>query len=184
MRRFSLLLFIVALLLVGSAALGTRPDAVAQEGTPAGEEMDGEGVAFELVTIAFGAEITGPSDLVVARFTIDPGAGFPIEESDPTGGILLVESGTFTVQVETSLSVTRGATLNEAMASAEESGDFSALTESVAEGEAVTLEAGDAVYIPGNIVGEIRNDGDEPAVGLGFLVAPSEAMMAEATPAP
>jgi hypothetical protein len=56
--------------------------------------------------------------------------------------------------------------------------------ESVASGEAVTLEAGDAAYIPGYTAGEIRNEGPEPATALGFLVFPSEGTMSEATPAP
>jgi quercetin dioxygenase-like cupin family protein len=184
MRRLSLLLSVVGLLLVGGVALGTHSRAVAQEATPAGDAMEPEGVAFELVTIAFGAEVASPADLIVARFTIEPGMGFPIEESDPTTGILLVESGTFTVQVEGAMSVTRGATLGEAIAAAEASGDFTGLTEAPTEGEAITLEAGDAAYIPANVNGEIRNDGDEPAIGIGFLIAPPEDMMAEATPAP
>ena len=70
------------------------------------------------------------------------------------------------------------------MAAAEDTGDFSALTESVAEGEAVTLEASDAAYIPGNVAGEIRNDGQERAVALGFLVTQPGDMTGEATPAP
>ena len=184
MRRLTVLLSVIGLLLGGMVAVVAQPGAVAQEATPAGEAMEPEGVAFELVTIAFGVDVASPADLVVARFTIEPGMGFPIEESDPTAGILLVESGTFTVQVEGEMSVTRGATLGEAMAAAEASGDLTGLTESPAAGEAITLEAGDAAYIPANVNGEIRNDGDEPAIGIGFLVAPPEGMMAEATPEP
>jgi hypothetical protein len=48
----------------------------------------------------------------------------------------------------------------------------------------VTLEAGDAAFIPNNVAGEVRNDGEDRAVALGFLVIPSGGMMAEATPAP
>ncbi len=40
-----------------------------------------------------------------------------------------------------------------------------------------------AAHIPGSVNGEIRNAGEERAVGLAFLVAPSEAMKTEATPA-
>jgi hypothetical protein len=46
------------------------------------------------------------------------------------------------------------------------------------------LEASDAAYIPANAAVEIRNNGQERAVGLGFLVIPAEGMMGEATPAP
>jgi mannose-6-phosphate isomerase-like protein (cupin superfamily) len=46
------------------------------------------------------------------------------------------------------------------------------------------LEAGDAAYIPANVAGEIRNEGQVRAVRLAFLVLPPEAMTGEATPAP
>ena len=80
--------------------------------------------------------------------------------------------------------MTRGAGLNEAMATAEESGDISAVMETIAAGEEATVQAGDAAFIPDNVDGELRNAGPERAVGLAFLVGPPEAMMAEATPAP
>ena len=41
-----------------------------------------------------------------------------------------------------------------------------------------------AERIIGYTAGEIRNDGQEPAMGLGFLVFPAEGMTGEATPAP
>jgi quercetin dioxygenase-like cupin family protein len=53
----------------------------------------------------------------------------------------------------------------------------------MAAGELITLEAGDAAYIPANVHGAIRNEGQEPAVGLGVLVIPAEDMTAAATPA-
>ena len=181
MRRFSAPLSVIAVVLLGLVATGGMPTA-AQEATPAAD-MDMEGVTFEPVTFATGVDLMSPADLFIARIGLDPGTGFPIEESDPSVGILLVESGTFTVQVEGPVTVTRGAGMSEVM-DAEFSGDFSTLMESIAEGEAVTLEAGDAAYIPGSITGEIRNDSQERAVGLAFLVTPPEGMMSEATPAP
>jgi quercetin dioxygenase-like cupin family protein len=69
------------------------------------------------------------------------------------------------------------------MATAQATGDVRAVLESVAAGQAVTLAAGDAAYIPANVAGEIRNEGQEPAVRLAFLVLPPAAMVGEATPA-
>lgn len=184
MRRFSFLLSIVAVMLLGVAALHVSPSAVAQEATPAAEEMMPEGITFDPVAFALGVELPSPADLFVARIGLDPGTGFPLEDSDPSVGILVVESGAFTVQVEGPVSVTRGAGLAGAMATAEATWDFAAATEAIAAGEEVTLEAGDAAYIPGSVNGEIRNDGQERAVGLAFLVGPPEVMTAEATPAP
>ena len=79
------------------------------------------------------------------------------------------------------VTVTRG--LGEAMATAEASGDMSALMVSVAAGQAVTLESGDAAYISAFTAGEIRNEGQEHATALAFLVFPFGGMMGEATPA-
>jgi mannose-6-phosphate isomerase-like protein (cupin superfamily) len=73
--------------------------------------------------------------------------------------------------------------LEEAMAAAESTGDLSAAAEAIAAGEAVTLKAGDAAYVPSNVTGEIRNDGQERAVALTIVLGPAEGMMA-ATPAP
>jgi hypothetical protein len=183
MRRFGPLGSVVAVVLLGMLALHGQPAAIAQEATPAAEEMMPEGVTFEPVTFATGVETVSPADLAVFRISFEPGAVEAFDEPDPGAGILLVESGTFTVQVEGPMTVTRGASLGAAMATAEATGDFSTMMETVAAGEAVTLEAGDAAYIPGYTAGEIRNEGQEQATGLGFLVFPTEAM-SEATPAP
>ena|GEM_PF-6982425 len=124
--------------------------------------MEIGGVTFEPVAFAPGIDLPSPGDLFVARASLDPGAVVPIEGSDPAIGILLVESGTLTLQVEGPLMVTRGTGLGEAMATADVTGDFSSLVESVSAGQAVTLEAGDAAYIPANVAGEIRNEGQLP----------------------
>lgn len=184
MRRFIVLLSMIAVMLIGPMALAAQPGAIAQEATPAADEMAPEGITFEPVAFALGVELVSPADLFVARIGLDPGMGFPLEESDPSSGLLVVESGTFTVQAEGPVTVTRGAGLAEAMGAAETTGDIASASEAFAAGEEVTLEAGDAAYIPASINGEIRNDGEERAVGLAFLVGPPEEMMAEATPAP
>jgi hypothetical protein len=85
--------------------------------------------------------------------------------------------------------VTRGATLGDVLAAAEETGDFSAILETYDVGEVIKLEAGDAIFIPGSVNGEIRNEERVRAEGLAFLVSPSGMMMPaaatpEATPAP
>ena len=184
MRRFGLLVSVVAMVLLGMLALHAQPVALAQEATPAAGEMPPEGVTFEPVTFAMGVEVPSPTDLAVFRISFEPGATETFDETDPGAGILLVESGTFTIQIEGPVSVTRGAGLGAAMATVEATGDMSGLTESIPAGQAVTLESGDAAFIPGFTAGEIRNEGQEPATGLGFLAFPSEGMTGEATPAP
>ena len=182
MRRFAVSLSLIVVVLLGVITLHAQLTAVAQEATPAGVEIGD--VTFEPVALATDIDLPSPGDLFVARASLDPGGVVPIEESDPALGILLVESGTLTLQVEAPMSVTRGAGLGEAMATAQATGEFSAVMESVPAGEAVTLAASDAAYIPANVAGEIRNEGQEPAVRLAFLVLPPEDLVGEATPAP
>jgi len=184
MLRFSVVLSIVAVMLLGIIAVRVQPVAVAQEEATPSADMGPESATYEPVSFALGIDVPSPADLFLIRIGLEPGTGFPIEESDPAAGILLVESGTFTVQVNGPVRVTRGASLGEAMEGAESTGDLSTAAEAIAAGKAVTLEAGDAAYIPGNITGEIRNDGQERAVGLAFTFGPSEDVMTEATPAP
>jgi hypothetical protein len=118
-----------------------------------------------------------------AAFGLEPGTAIPIEES-PGVSVVVVEAGSLTVAVDAPVMVARGAGMSEAMATAEATGDFSGVMESVAAGEAVTLEADDAAHITGDVPGEIRNEGQEPASALAFIVYPSGTMMGEATPTP
>jgi quercetin dioxygenase-like cupin family protein len=176
------LLSVVVVVLLGIVASWRPPIALAQEATPAAEEM--EGITFEPLSFALGIDVASPLNLFVVRIGIEPGTVLPNDAKDPSLGIVVVESGTLTVQLDAPVSVTRGAGLGEALEAAEATGDFSTLMEAITPGEAVTLEAGDAAYLPANSGGEIRNDGQEPVVALGFLVVPPGGMMAEATPAP
>ncbi len=182
MRRLSVLLSVGVVVLLGIVASWWHPGALAQDATPAGVKIGG--VAFEPVTIAPGIDLPSPGDLVVVRAALDPGGVVPIEAKDPALGILLVESGTLTVQVAGPMTVTRGTGLGEAMATAQATGDVRALVESVSAGQAVTLAAGDTAYIPAHVAGEIRNEGQEQAMRLAFLVLPSAARTGQATPAP
>jgi len=174
----------VAVMLLGMLALHAQPVAIAQEATPAAGEMQPEGETFEPLGFALGVDLPSPADMLVARFSLEPGSGFPLEASEPTGGMVVVESGAFTVRVEEmAWIVNRGEALRAAMAGGGDEADFAAAMEEVAMGEEAVLEAGDVAWVPGSVSGEIRNDGQEPAEGLVFLVGPPEAM-SEATPAP
>ena len=184
MHRFGerVLLSVAVVALLGSVASWRQPVAIGQEATPARVTIGG--VTFEPVTFATGIALPSPGDLFGVRASLDPGGVVPIEATDPALGILLVESGTLTVQVEGPMTVTRGTGLGEAMATAQATGDFGTLMESVEAGQAVTLAAGDAAYIPAHVAGEIRNEGQERAERLAFLVLPPDAMTGKSTPAP
>lgn len=184
-NRMGRVLSIVAIMMLGLAASSWSSTATrAQEASPAAGDTTEEMGSFDPVGFAQGVALPDPADIFVVRLGLGPGESFPLEASDPSAGMLVVESGAFTFKADAPLTVTRGAGLLEALMAAEESGDMSSVNEMVAAGQEVTVEAGDTVFVPGSIEGEVRNDGQERAVGLVFLVGPPEAMMAEGTPAP
>jgi quercetin dioxygenase-like cupin family protein len=168
MRRFAVLVSVVAVMLLAVLTLHVQSVAVAQDATPSAEEMMPEGLTFEPIGFAQGVTVPSPADLTAARAGFEPGAGFPLEASDPEGAFVIVESGTLTVRVEeVTWTISRG----------------SGSSEEVALGEEATLEAGDSAYVPGGVTGEVRNNGQERAEALVFLVDPAGAMAAS-TPAP
>ena len=186
MRRVILLLSLVVVVMLGIARLPGSPAAVAQEATPAAEGMEMGGLTFQPLGFAPGVPLPGTVDLEVARAGFAPGAGFPFDASDPQGALVIMESGTLTVRVEEQAwYISRGAALEQAMATDAAAPDMSGVLEEVAMGEEATLEAGDVAHIPGNLTGEVRNAGSEPASALLVLIGPSTTTgeeSAEATP--
>jgi quercetin dioxygenase-like cupin family protein len=185
MRRIASFLAVFALVLVSLAALASPRWVMAQDGTPAaGPPPEEEGVTFTPLGFAAGVALPSQGDLILVDVALEPGAVSHFLESDPTGGMLYVESGELTVVNQTSpLSVTRGHAMQEAMAAG--SMDDSSFMETIEAGQETTLAEGDVAYVPGNIAGEMRNDGDTPAEGTIFLIAPGGTLAAsEGTPTP
>ena len=182
MPRFVAPIAVVALVLVGLLVAGRGdPLALAQEGTPPAEEEFElpEGVAF--IPLGYGTAEklpAAPADLLLARFTLEPGAGFDLDANDPSVALVYVEAGTLTVQVDAPIRVTRAAAL-AAFATPEAMATPPA-PEEVAAGTAFTLAAGDSAVFPPNVAGEVRNEGAEGVAGLVALVEPREG--GEATP--
>jgi quercetin dioxygenase-like cupin family protein len=186
MRRSASFLVVFALVLVSLAALVIPHPVMAQDATPAsGPPPEEEGVTFTPLGFAPGVSLPAQGDLILVDLELEPGAVSTFQESDPTGGMLYVESGEFTaVNETTSWTVTRGQALQESMASG--SMDDSEFFEVIEAGQEATLAEGDVAYIPGSVAGELRNDGDAVASGTVFLIAPGGAtgMVPEGTPAP
>lgn len=186
MRRIAMFLAVFALMLVSLAALASPHGVRAQDATPAaGPPQEEEGVSFKPLGFAPGVALPARGDLILVDLEMEPGAVSTFEETDPTAGMLYVESGEFTVVNETtSWSVTRGQALQESLASG--TMDDSQFFEVIEAGQETTLAEGDVAYIPGSIIGELRNDGDAVASGTIFLVAPftGTGMTIEGTPAP
>lgn len=185
MRRSASFLAVFALMLLSFAVLLSPNLVMAQDATPgAGPPPAEEGVTFTPLGFASGVALPSQGDLILVDLAMEPGAVSTFLESDPTGGMLYVEAGEFTVVNRTStLTVTRGLAMQEAMAAG--SMDDSSFIETIAAGQETTLAEGDVVYVPGSIAGELRNDGDDVAEGTIFLVAPGGTLGApEGTPAP
>jgi len=160
MRRFVLRLSVIVVVLCGSfVAWGSGASAQAPVATPGPGE-------FELAPGLIGRELANylveapPTEQVsfgVLRFTGAPGSVFTGGEDDPSIGLLLVESGELTVRIEGAVTVTRATG-----------------PEDVAAGTAFTLGPGESFVWPANVHGEVRNDGQEPAVNLVVSLAPVE----------
>jgi uncharacterized cupin superfamily protein len=109
--------------------------------------------------------------LLAVRVQMEAGATAPLVAGNASSGLFMVEAGEFTVQIDAAWSVTRSASAGGQI-------------EAPAAGDIVLLKAGDVAYVPGDVAGELRNDGDLPAIGVIFLVTPAMTSTAPvATPA-
>ncbi len=184
MRRFSVLLSALAVVLVGLLAAGRAADTAAQEGTPAAEEDElPEGVTFEALAVGLAEALPpGPTGLALFRARLDPGAQIDLDP-DPAYFLVAVQSGALTFRVDAPVVVTRAL----AGGAAEGEDPEGAAGEEVAAGTEFTLEEGDAALFapnPEGDPGEARNDGQERAVALVVSAGPAEDGMATGTPAP
>lgn len=97
--------------------------------------------------------------------------------------MVVVESGALTTRVvEQAWTISRGAALQQAMATPAAEPTMTGVVGQVTMGQEATLQAGDAAFIPGSVNGEVRNSGTEHAEGLVILIAPA-GMGAMASPA-
>ena len=150
------------------------PAALAQEASP---PADGppmmEGVSVSFIGAAPISELPpNPAVMAAVRLTLEPGAGFPAEPTDPTASFLLVESGQVTIVAVDPVPIGR--------ADEEEFGE-------VAAGEEVVLNPGDTAFARPFIAAGLRNDGDEPAVLLLINIVDADDIEGggpEATPVP
>ena len=172
MRRMTVVLSVVAVLLLGGWAVTVQPGVIAQDATPAGDEFElPEGITFE--PLGYGIAETlpaAPGDFILFRFGIEPGVTFDFEANDPSVSLAYVESGSATFNFDAPATILRAAA---------EGTPFPEATEDVTAGTDFTLEVGDSVVVPPNVTGGVRNDGDEPVSLLVASIAPLPEGMAE-----
>jgi hypothetical protein len=175
MNRKRLPGIVVALVILGMAALANLPLGVgAQDASPAAApEGPPPGLTFETLAFIPVDELPAtPAFSIVDRVTIEPGAVLPSEPDSPNLTFFLVEQGTLTIQTDAPIGITRG----QAVAAALEAGGELPATEQTAAGADVTMETGDAAAWPGLVGGELRNDGAEPVVLLAVNIVPADAL--------
>jgi len=165
--------------LLGWVAL-SHPVATAQDATPAGgDESMPPGTSFTPLALGQAQQLMLPdaADVVLFRFTIDPGADLPADPHDPSTALLYVESGTVTITAEVPLDILRAsamAALVGADANATPTTKGGPAYEHVAANTAFQLAVGDSVLVPGNVGGDLRNDGTEQVVLLVASIGPPE----------
>ncbi len=168
MRRLLMLVSVVVVVLAGSLVYGrVNPGTVAQEATPAA------GPALEL--LGHGEPTDAPGfDLSLARVTFPPGSAVP-PHSHPGAAIIYVESGSMAFT-----SLQGEAWLTRAGSAPDAQGELLAVDTEV------TLNAGDALFFPGEHSDAARNAGDDDLVLLAanLYTAGEPPLTLLATPAP
>ena len=147
------------------------------EATPTADDEDPEWLTFEPLGFGVVEQLpTGPVAIAIARITLAPGVTLP-EDVQRGVEIGYIEAGSFTFRTAEgpAIQVVRGvATL--ATPGAEPT------MEEAGPGQEVTVNAGDAVFIPTGSVSGGEVVGDTDAVALLAVVEPLEEAMA--TPVP
>jgi hypothetical protein len=169
MRRFIVSLSLAFVMLLGVAIMmGQSSNAQDTVATPGPDE-------FQLAPGQIGRELTsgrfenppaGPFHMGLLRIRNEPGSvthgGGP---DDPTGALVLVESGEVTVRLAEPAMISRTTGPEEVPANT----DF-------------TLGPGESFVWEPFVVGEVRNDGQETAVTFAAFLAPVDWVFEEATP--
>ena len=147
MRRVSVLVSILALILVGSVAGGRF--AGARQGTPAAQPIVGVTVGL----LGAGQPEAAPGhDLALRRVVFEPGGSIANHEH-PGALVLYVESGALTYAVvEGTVEVQRAG-----------QDGTPGPTEQLGPGDETVLDPGTSLFEQ-SVVHSARNDGDEPAV--------------------
>ncbi len=144
MRRFSVPLTVMFVVVLGLLAPLRLSFVAAQEGTPSPEDELPPGITAEFIAGGAVSELPPtPASFFVLRLTLEPGAAFPAEPDDPSGAFIVVEAGTLTVRFEDS-------------------------------GTELTYGAGESFYGPPFAAAEVSNQSQDPVVVLLVVIGPEE----------
>ena len=156
MRRFTMFISVVGMLLVGLLATGSVSIGQTQQSTPAAGTSTG--VTTEVLG-RFPSELAPGQALALLRITFAPG-GSVTPHTHPGETVFHLASGTlqFTLH-EGEAQLVRAVDGTPAAATP-------TAGEAIAVGEEITLHAGDTIYKDGAVLQSERNDGTEDAVIL------------------
>lgn len=184
-RRSSLVVPLLAMTLVGPVVVGRGGlTTLAQVSTPSADEnAPPEGVTFTPLGFGTATHLPAtPVNFALFRVSLDPGASLPVDASNPSASLLYVVASTLTFRAEAPITVTRAATI-AAFSTPGVDASSVPMQEKIAAGTAFTMTVGDSAVFPGNIDGDVRNEGQEQAVALLANIEP-EGSGAVGTPAP
>ena len=166
MRRRSVAFPLLLALLLGLVATGLAPARAQDDATPTAAEEEfplPEGISVEFLAFGTATDLPGVGELALFRFTFEPGAAYDLDPADPSTALVVAEEGELTFELDATVTIVR----------AGEPGQFPTESEEIAADEGFTLEVGDSVTVPGNVAGEVRNDGDAEGVLLISNIMPT-----------
>lgn len=153
MRLLALLVAIAGSVVVGSLFVVS-----AQESTPVPDSAEREDLAPGVTA----EEIESPAGPVANfRLIFAPGATYPIDDPRSAVTLFYVEAGSLIVRVEAPVVVSRPRAGGRR-------------DRNVEAGNKFNLRPGDYFIIPPSTVGEVRNDGEEPAAVVIAAITPEE----------
>jgi mannose-6-phosphate isomerase-like protein (cupin superfamily) len=174
MRRIIAALAVVALVSLAIAGAVASPRRViGQEASPSPGMQAPVGITFQFIGYGKLPQNMEPQDAMsMFRILFKPGAGFPVDKTDPTTALVTVEKGTLTVTVDTDIVVLHGGAMTGQMTQQ----DFTAMP----AGQQFTMTVGDSALFPAYSSGQVSNEGPDD---LTILVAQLEPPgYSEATP--
>ena len=107
MRSIIAALAAVALMSLAILGVTSSPHRVlGQEASPSPGELAPEGISFQFIAYGLLPQDMEPQEgFSMFRLTFTAGAGFPIENTDPTTALVYVEQGALTLTANTEITV-------------------------------------------------------------------------------
>jgi hypothetical protein len=166
MRRIIAALAVAALITVTLIGVATSPHrALGQQASPSPGEQAPPGISFQFIAYGLLPQNMEPQNaLSMFRISFKPGAGFPVDKTDPTTALVSVEKGTLTVMVDTDITVLSGVGMNGEMTQQN--------LKTMPAGQKFTMTVGDSALFPAYSAGTVSNEGTDDVTVLAAQLEP------------